>query len=136
MSTPYREILENTKTAIEESFENLRVNIGPKHLAPAFPCCMVSVGPASETPVTIGGRKERQIPVNVEVLVREYASRDEGYLQLADLVADLEELMREQAFLSGYHSRIASTEFAATPFYHENQFIHTATITLMVDVNL
>lgn len=136
MSAPYREILENTKAVISESFENLRVSIGPKHLAPAFPCCMVSVGPASEAPVTIGGGKEKRIPVNVEVLVREYASRDEGYLQLADLVADLEELMREQAFLSGYHSKVASTEFSATPFYHENQFIHQATITLLVDASL
>jgi hypothetical protein len=135
MSTPYREILENAKTAIEQGFENLRVSIGPKHLVASFPCCMVSVGPATETPVSIGGRKERKVPVTVEVLVREYASRDEGYLQLADIVGHLEEMMREPNFLSGYHSRLTDTEFSGTPFYHENQFIHSASINLAVDLN-
>ena len=134
--TPYREILESTKKAVEDGFENLRVNIGPKHLAPAFPCCMVSVGPATENPVAIGGRKERKIPVSVEVLVREYSSRDQGYLQLADIVGNLEEMMREPTFLAGYHSRLTQTEFADTPFFHENQFIHSASITLLVDVDI
>lgn len=136
MGTPYREILESTKTAIEEGFENLKVSIGPKHLATSFPCCMVSVGPATETPVSIGGRKNRKVPVTIEVLVRDYASKDDGYLQLADIVGHLEEMARQPTFLQSYTSRLTDTEFSGTPFYHENQFIHSASIGLTVDLNL
>lgn len=136
MGTPYREILENAKTAIEDGFENLKVSIGSKHLASSFPCCMVSVGPATEMPVSIGGRKERRVPVTIEVLVREYASREDGYLQLADIVGHLEELARQPTFMSGYTSRLTDTQFSGTPFYHENQFIHSASIGLAVDFYL
>lgn len=136
MGTPYREILENTKTAIEDGFENLKVSIGPKHLATSFPCCMVSVGPASETPVSIGGRKERKVPVTIEVLVREYSSREDGYLQLADIVGHLEEMARQPTFMTGFTSKLTETQFNGMPFYHENQFIHSASIGLTVDLCL
>jgi hypothetical protein len=131
--TPYRTVVEKARNALSQEFESLVISCGPRQLAKDFPCMTITVAPSGERAVTLGNRFEKSLILTFDVLYRDYQGKEHGYLELLDLVSEIEEIVRQPNFLESFTSKLNTTSFGEAS-YHENSFILGATLEVEVDL--
>jgi hypothetical protein len=134
--TPYRDLLTLIKGKLEEEISGLMIFVGLKQAVPKYPACCVHIGRSAEKAETFAGGRSRVIPFIFTVMVQGLAGREDGYLNLADLTARVEDVIRQSDFLEDYSSSLVATEFVGNPIFSDNNLVMQAQMVLMVEVGV
>ncbi|MEZ4812508.1 MAG: hypothetical protein R2883_03335 [Caldisericia bacterium] len=133
--TPYKELLLEAKTNLAEALDDVLIFIGLKQAVPKYPACCLHLAKTTEKPETFAGGKNVLIPLILTVMVQGLTGKEDGYLKLSELTAEIESVVRNKNFLSSSSSLVA-TEFIGNPIFSDNSFILQSQLMVVVEVKI